>query len=206
MAPEARGASFCRHLATIVGAVVLIFAAAYPFAAKIEAAELERWSGGSQPTFTLATVDGGDVALRAQQGNPVLVHFFATWCEPCVAELSALNRLSERARASLKVLAISVAEADARVRRFTEATPVSFPILLDRDRAVTKAWKVSTLPTTFILDAQLQPRLVVEADYAWDTVDPKHLITRLSTPGGHNQPQQQSTLTQNKEDNSNELR
>jgi hypothetical protein len=56
----------------------------------------------------------------------------------------------------------------------------TFPILLDRDRAVAKAWNVATLPTTFVLDGSLQPKFVVEADFAWDTIDPGRLS---SAPG-----------------------
>ena len=42
--------------------------------------------------------------------------------------------------------------------------PLKFPVLLDRDRAVTKAWDVSTLPTTFVLDPSSTPSLLVEGD------------------------------------------
>jgi thiol-disulfide isomerase/thioredoxin len=112
----------------------------------------------------------------------VLVHFFATWCEPCREELAALRRLAARAEPnSMAVLAISVAEIDLRVRRFLETIPVTFPVLLDRDRAIAKAWKISTLPSTVILDSNLKPRLVVETDFAWDQIEPGALIGRINS-------------------------
>jgi hypothetical protein len=43
-------------------------------------------------------------------------------------------------------------------------------VLLDTDRAVAKAWDITTLPTTYVLDAGLRPQRVVEADYPWDSV------------------------------------
>ena len=92
-------------------------------------------------------------------------------------ELPALNRLTARAGGKVKVLAIAVADADSRVRRFGETTLVDFPILLDRDRSVARAWQVVTIPTTFVLDAELNPRFVVETDFAWDDVDPDKLAT-----------------------------
>lgn len=205
MAPEARGAPFSKHLAALVGAAALAAMAAHPPA--VDAAELSPWTEGPQPTFTLPAAEGGaDVALAAQQGDAVLVHFFATWCEPCREELPALKRLSERAGPSLKVLIVSVAEVDIRVQRFLQATPLGLPVLLDRDRAVAKAWKVATLPTTFVLDKERKPRFVVEADYAWDKVDPKQLIDSLSTRGKSERPRQQNTLTLIKEGPVNELR
>jgi peroxiredoxin len=145
------------------------------------AAELQRWSGGGQPAFSLPTIGGTVVVLEAARGHVVLVHFFATWCEPCREELPALNRMIARAGGNVTMLAIAVADADSSVQRFFATTPVDFPILLDRDRAVAKAWNVATLPTTFVLDASLQPRLVVESDFAWDTIDPGKL-TGSSAP------------------------
>ena len=121
------------------------------------AAELQRWTGGAQPIFSLPNTTGANVALETARGHVVLVHFFATWCEPCREELPALNRLAARAGGNVKVLAIAVADADQRVQRFFEAIPVDFPVLLDRDRAVAKAWQVATLPTTFVLDDALRP-------------------------------------------------
>lgn len=139
------------------------------------AAELQRWSGGGQPAFSLPTIGGAAAALEAARGHVGLVHFFATWCEPCREELPALNRLAARAGGNVMVLAIAVADADQRVERFFAATPVEFPILLDRDRAVAKAWNVATLPTTFVLDGSLRPSFVVETDFAWDGIDPGKL-------------------------------
>jgi peroxiredoxin len=135
------------------------------------AAELTRAGGPAKPDFSRQDLNGKHVPLTAFKGRTVLVHFFATWCEPCRDELPALNRFLERSASSASVVAISVAEVDPRVKRFFEAMPVNFPVLLDRDRAVAKSWKISTLPTTYVLDANMKPVLVVEADFAWDTLE-----------------------------------
>jgi peroxiredoxin len=148
------------------------------------AAELQRWTAGAQPTFSLPNTIGANVALETARGHVVLVHFFATWCEPCREELPALNRLAARVNGNVKVLAIAVADADRSVQRFFETTPVDFPILLDRDRTVAKAWSVATLPTTFVLDASLQPKFVVETDFAWDTIDPGKLTGSSALDAG----------------------
>ena len=71
----------------------------------------------------------------------------------------------------LAIVAIDVAEVDLRVRAFFEKIPVDFAVLLDRDRAVSKAWGVSALPTTFVLDANLAPKLFVEGDLDWSHSD-----------------------------------
>lgn len=156
------------------------------------AAELSAWTGGPRPEFTLPALNGAAVTLGAQHGDAVLVHFFATWCEPCREELPALARLAQRSR--IVVVPIATDESDVRVRRFVEATAVKMPVLLDRDRAVAKAWKVSILPTTFVLNSKLEPKLVVESDYAWDRVDPIELIDSISSSSGRLQPQRRQTV------------
>lgn len=120
------------------------------------------------------------VSLSTFTDRVVLVHFFATWCEPCRAEMAALRRLAARfADKPVTILAISVAEVDARVRHFFEAEPVNFPILLDRDRAVSRAWQVSILPTTFVLDRSLKPRFIVEGDFDWDREESDQRLSAL---------------------------
>jgi thiol-disulfide isomerase/thioredoxin len=150
-------------------AVALLFLL-WPHSA-VRATELTLIGEPTKPDFSLHDLDGKDVPLKTFKGRTVLVHFFATWCEPCREELPALNRFLKRSGPNASVVAISVAEADPRVKRFFDATPVDFPVLLDRDRAVAKSWKISALPTTYVLDANMKPMLVVEADFAWDTID-----------------------------------
>lgn len=143
--------------------------------------QLKSWSDGAKPIFVLQDLAGRDLALESARGHAVVVHFFATWCEPCRDELPALQRFAERAGpTAIRVIAISVAEVDDRVRRFVEKYPFKLPIVLDRDRAVAKAWDVSTLPTTFILDANLTPKLFAESDLAWDSLDAQNILRSLT--------------------------
>lgn len=119
------------------------------------------------------------MALEAARGKIVLVHVFATWCEPCREELPALSRLAVRHADTVVILAVDVGEVDARVRRFFETLPVSFPVLLDRDRSMMRSWGVSALPTTFVLDAALRPRYRAIGDVSWDEPAADAVITGL---------------------------
>jgi len=178
IAPGFRGAQRSRHFAALIRAALLCGAVAAA-SQSAAAGELSAF-GGPAPQFSLPTTGGGEVTLVAGNSRAVLVHYFATWCEPCRDELPALNRLAQRAGPSIKILAISVEEPDARVQRFLQSLPVTFPVLLDRDRAAAKAWHVTTLPTTFILDGNLRPRLFAETDIAWDKIDPAALIGSIA--------------------------
>jgi peroxiredoxin len=149
----------------------------------IASEKLVPWRSGSLPSFELARIGGPAIPLESLRGRVVLVHFFATWCEPCKEELPALRRLVERADSErITVLAISVAEVAPRVERFLATMPLNFPVLLDQDRAVAKAWRISSLPSTVVLGPDLVPKLVVEADYPWDTVEPSELARKAAAP------------------------
>lgn len=142
--------------------------------------QLPPWNGPS-PDFRLADADGAARSLGGDRAQITIVHFFATWCEPCREELPALSRLARRAGGQARVIAISVAEPDRRVRRFAAANKTDFPILLDRDRATARAWGVSVLPTSFVLDSRLAPRLAAETSVDWDRFDPKQVETMQKT-------------------------
>jgi thiol-disulfide isomerase/thioredoxin len=122
------------------------------------------------PAFRLTDTSGTQIALSSLAGRTVVVHFFATWCEPCREELPALDRLAARGR-DVAVVAIAVAEVPIRVKRFLAQAPVAFPVLLDEDRAVAKGWNVTTLPTSFVLDADLKVRRMIAHTVDWDRFD-----------------------------------
>jgi peroxiredoxin len=179
LAPEFRGAQFGRTAASLVLLAIALLVFLLPYSTS-RAAELKAVGGPAKPDFSLHDLNGKNVPFKAFKGRRVLVHFFATWCEPCREELPALGRFLNRSAPNAAVVAVSVAEVDPRVKRFFERTPVDFPVLLDSDRSVAKSWKVSTLPTTYVLDANMKPVLLVEADFAWDTVDVEPATGKLA--------------------------
>ena len=125
------------------------------------------WSGEGPPPLVLDRLDGPAIDLTEFRGRPVIVHFFATWCAPCIEEIAALDALATRLGAGVTILAVDVGEVDARVRNFFRQRPVRFPILLDRDRAATKRWRVEGLPTSFLLDRDLRPVSLAAEPLDW---------------------------------------
>jgi peroxiredoxin len=134
----------------------------------------------ARPSFSLPSLDGPARELAQLRGQVVLLHFFATWCEPCRAEMASLRALQSRLEgAAFAIVPISVAEADGAVRRFFAGESLPFAILLDRDRAVARAWNVQTLPSTVVLDRTLKPRFIAEGDVDWERPDVTKILADL---------------------------
>jgi peroxiredoxin len=147
----------------------------------LKPAILKPWTGGQLPLFTLKSLTGEPIDLAQVQTGAVLVHFSATWCEACRLELAALRLLHDHlAGESVTIIGVDAGEVAARVRRFFAQVPAPFCILLDSDETVSKAWQVSVLPTTVLLDGDLTPRLVAEGDLDWAQPEIEQLVTSLS--------------------------
>jgi peroxiredoxin len=133
-----------------------------------------------QSSFALPGLDGPALELSQLRGRIALIHFFATWCEPCRAEMASLRDLQARLDGRpFAIVPVSVAEADAAVRRFFAGESLPFAILLDRDRSVARAWGIHTLPSTVVLDRTLKPRFMAEGDVDWARPDVVKILSDL---------------------------
>ena len=132
------------------------------------AAELKRWDGAAAPELSLEDLAGKQHSLAAYKGKVVLVNFWATWCEPCRAEMPSMDRL----RGSLEgkpfvIMAVNLAEPLSRIEKFADTTPVRFPLLRDRDGAAAKAWKAKLLPASFLIGRDGRIRYVAYGEVDW---------------------------------------
>lgn len=109
------------------------------------------------------------VAIAAQQGRPVLISFWATWCEPCRQEMPALQRFSDRWRErGLAVITVAVADNPRRVKDYLEEIGVQLPVIDDSEQTINLPWGARVLPTTLVLDARHRIRLRGQGVIDWD--------------------------------------
>lgn len=122
-------------------------------AASGAAASSHRLTGQSAPDFALKATSGTNFRLSEYRGEVVLVTFWGSRCGQCPAQLSAVSRLVDTYRAAgLAALAVNVDDDQLAAAEFAVAHPVSFPVLLDPDKAVAKAYRVDNLPMLLLID------------------------------------------------------
>ena len=114
-------------------------------------------AGPPAPAFHGRTLDGEPFELAGLRGQVVLLNVWATWCEPCRAEMPELQALHARHREQgFTVVGVSVdaPRLAAEVRRMVEDFRLTYPNVHDGRNTIGPAFKVVGYPTTFLLDRQ----------------------------------------------------
>jgi len=116
-------------------------------------------SVGREVDLEGTTLDGKPFRLSRLRGKPVVLHYWATWCEPCKQDMKLLRRLqASYQRAGLQVVGVNVDLTKQEAQRYLQQTQVSWTQLfepggLDGSR-LAKAFGVQTLPTMMLIDPQ----------------------------------------------------
>lgn len=109
--------------------------------------------GKSAPDFTLKDISGKDIRLSSFKGSPVLLNFWATWCPYCRKERAELNSLYKEFRdRELIIISVSTDSSVQTVKRFIEKSPADYIVINDKDGKAVSLYKVSGLPTSFLID------------------------------------------------------
>jgi peroxiredoxin len=113
------------------------------------------------PDFTLRSVGGANLRLAEQRGQVVLVNFWATWCGPCRQEMPHLNRLYDKYRAAgFVLLGVNIDDDPRAAADLAAKLGVHFPVLLDTDKRVSRAYDMSAMPATLLIDRDGRVRQV----------------------------------------------
>jgi len=125
--------------------------------------------GDRAPEFRVLALDGKAVSLSSYRGKVVMVHFWATWCPPCVEELPTLERLYRASIGKdLEILAVSVDEGGAdAVGQFMRKNRFALPVLLNPDQSVARQYGTFKFPETYIVDRDgiVRRKIIGAADW-----------------------------------------
>ncbi|MDR2511821.1 MAG: TlpA family protein disulfide reductase [Bacteroidales bacterium] len=111
------------------------------------------------PSVQIKTIDGKTVnsnVLKENDGKPIVLCFWATWCGPCIKEMTVLNENYEEwaEETGVKIIAISIDDSRTsnRVKPFVDARNWDFDVYLDVNSDLKRAMNVNNPPHTILLD------------------------------------------------------
>lgn len=113
--------------------------------------------GEIPPDFELTTLTGDVVKLSDYKGNKVILNFWASWCPPCKAEMPHMQKYYEENRdaENVEILAVNWKTTErtslANIEKFIDAYGLTFPIPVDQEDKVIDAYRIVTIPTTYMI-------------------------------------------------------
>jgi cytochrome c biogenesis protein CcmG/thiol:disulfide interchange protein DsbE len=111
--------------------------------------------GAAAIPFDLKSLDGKPVGLANFLGKPLVLNFFASWCDPCRDEMPILNEMaSQGVKDGYAVLGVAVEDGRAAVTQYAQEAGLVFPIALDLNSTVKRAYRIFGPPATFFIDAR----------------------------------------------------
>ena len=112
-------------------------------------------AGQPAPDFVLKSATGENIRLSEFRGDVVMINFWATWCGPCRQEMPLLDELYGRyQRVGFSLLGVNIDDDSHRAMAMVDELGVSFPVLFDKDKVVSKLYKVEAMPVTLLLDRE----------------------------------------------------
>lgn len=110
------------------------------------------------PDFTIKLNDESTFTLSQKKGKPVFLHFWATWCPPCIRELPHMQKLYTQlvdSKSNLEFIAVCISDSEKNRNSFMQKNNYNFPCGLDETGDLVAAkYNVSGIPTSVLISAE----------------------------------------------------
>ena len=110
------------------------------------------------PDFTVVDADGNEVHLSDFRGTPVVLNFWASWCGPCKSEMPDFDDAAARLAGQVQFLLVNMTDGSRETlesaQAYLEETGITAPAYFDTSYSAAIAYGVTSLPTTYFIDAQ----------------------------------------------------
>jgi len=106
--------------------------------------------------------------LSELRDRVVLINFWATWCEPCRAEMPTLQQLAEfYGEDKLVVLAVNFKESLRKITQYVQGSGLTLTVLPDVEGEMARQWGATVFPTTILIDGKGKPRQRIRGEVDW---------------------------------------
>ena len=124
---------------------------------------------------------GTKTDLSKEKGKLFIIHFWATWCPPCVEEIPALSKFWDkyRTRNDVELFAISVDKDWKTIDDFMTKNPSSIPLFRDPDGATAKRFGTTQYPETYVVNDKGRVLFRVQGGIDWSDPDVRARIDQL---------------------------
>ena len=129
----------------------------------------------------VSLINGKTLKLSDLRGKVVLLNFWATWCPPCREEIPSMMKLNSFMTGKpFQMVAVSIDEGGKPlIESFFKETGFSLPTYLDESGASTKAYGITGVPESFIIDRQGLLVKKIIGGFSWDSPETVSLIEDL---------------------------
>lgn len=115
---------------------------------------------GTLPAVKIKDLNGNlvDASTLSNDGKPIILSFWATWCKPCIRELTAINDVyvDWQDETGVKLIAVSIDDSrlSSKVKPFVTSQGWEYEFYLDENSELRRYLNVNNIPHTFLLDGE----------------------------------------------------
>ncbi|MFP5111541.1 TlpA family protein disulfide reductase [Bacillaceae bacterium C204] len=138
-----------------------------------------RSSGVKAPAFTLKSIDNSYVSIGGKSAKPIVLNFWASWCDACSVEALELRKLYEQFKDQIDFYGINVTteEKPENIKDFIKKNNLQYPILLDEHKHTADLYELHALPTMFLIDKE---GYIIDTFHMVDSLELEEKIGRLA--------------------------
>lgn len=138
-----------------------------------------RSSGVQAPPFTLKSLDDSYVSIGGKSSKPIVLNFWASWCDACSLEALELRKLYEQYKDQIDFYGINVTteEKPENINAFITKNNIQYPVLLDEHKHAADLYELHALPTMFLID---KDGYIIDTFHLVDPLELEEKIGRLA--------------------------
>ncbi|MGG3470246.1 TlpA disulfide reductase family protein [Neobacillus pocheonensis] len=144
-----------------------------------DSGQITRSSGVKAPPFTLKSLDDSYVSIGGKNAKPIVLNFWASWCDACSVEALELRKLYEQYKDRIDFYGINVTteEKPENINAFITKNNLQYPVLLDEHKHAADLYELHALPTMFLID---KDGYIIDTFHIVDPLELEEKIGRLA--------------------------